>query len=97
LLALQTLNTLLLILLDSIHLLPDSIFFRLHSGLLFVLLGLTVVLIDALIEIIVFDRLVSSVGRQELARYELLQHLTLELLDDVLAIDSQDLLRSLLL
>ena len=72
-LALQTLDTLRLVFLDLVHLLPDSVLLGLHLGLLLVLLSLTVVLIDALVKIVILDVQVLSVGRQQLTRQKFFQ------------------------
>ena len=60
------------------------------------LLRLREIFINALIKVVIVHEEVVSVGCKQLAWEEFLQDLALELLDDVLTIDGQNLLRDLL-
>ena len=60
------------------------------------LLRLREIFINALIKVVIVHEEVISIGCKQLAWEEFLQDLALELLDDVFAIDGQNLLRDLL-
>ena len=96
-LALQTLYTLLLVFLNTVHLLPDCVFFGLELRLFFVFLGLTKVLIDALVEVVVLDIKIIFICSQKFTWQELSQNLALEFFNYVFSIDSENFLLGFLL
>ena len=97
LLTLQAMNTLFLVLLNSVHLLPNSVLSWLHLCLFFVFVSLTEVFVNTLIEIIVINEKIIRIRSQKLTRNELFEHFTFKFLNDILSINSQNFLLNLLL
>ena len=97
LLSFETLDSLLLILLDSVHLGVDLTLLSLKFDPLLVLLSLTEVLIDTLVKVYVLQELVISMLSQDLTRKELLKDFALELFDYIFTVDRKDFLSCLLL
>jgi len=95
--SLETLDTLVLVLLDPAHLGIDLTLFSLDSLSLLLQFSLTEELVDALVEVEILEEVVIGMLSKQLAGQKLFDDLGLELLEDVLSVHSQHLLLSLLL
>lgn len=85
-------DTLLLIFLDSAHFTEDCVLLRLELHFLSVLLSLGKVLIDALVEGVVFNVLLTKLLLKQEGGDEVLDGFTLEFLDDIRVKSAEHLL-----